>query len=583
MSSFHFSTFSCTSEEQANPFSNLLKESSNAGWVSNPNPRFPITIIINLHGKFLIRGLEIVSHESMIASKVELYATIDETITGNTYWDDIGFFSFHDNQRSQWRAREFKNININNIHATYLQFVVSKNHQVPSNTFNQVSFVSLKIKGTPRPHPKMTTFEEMIHDLSQTKLRHIQMENFTLAEEIKQQIENAMQFEPELRELLLRKEQAMLNEQYLTVDNLVNKISAVIAGDYNDRLPSSTPEYQPPPQDDYSAFLTEQIQTAPEDDYAQESEPEQKTEREPTPPYHEEEIYEEPEPEPEPVPPPKESPKHTPKAKKVKKERIPKSLESGPDAPPDVSGNEDIDPLADDAKLESELLIEKFGEKVLSMAYSRGWSVKVQGYGQLCELMKGLKGDDFMKEEAIHAMVPLIRRHFNDNLKAVYVSAINSTIEMMDSLKLPSATISIIVHQIMPIPLSRLGDTNQRIAEASKSFVSWCAQRDKFALNEVIQYTLKPPPSPNQYNIILSKLTFMDEIIRQHGTGGKLKITEIMKIVVPNLESRKAEVRQKATDIIVFLSPQIGKKLDNYIADIPRIVRDQLKAAIAKG
>ena len=161
-----FSVLFCSSEEPHHSFTSLFKDVGHSGWVSDPNQGFPIEILLDPKTYFLISGIEIVSHEYMIASRVDLYCTTDEVINDDSEWESIGYFCFNINQRSQWKAREFKQISIEKRRLRYLRIIVSDAHPIPQNRFHQVSFVSFRILGRTDIKPRLSTLEELIADIT---------------------------------------------------------------------------------------------------------------------------------------------------------------------------------------------------------------------------------------------------------------------------------------------------------------------------------------------------------------------------------------------------------------------------------
>jgi len=59
--------------------------------MSLPNPQYPIDIIIDFGSKLTLTGIEGVSHESTIPSRVDLYGTLSGDLASDCPWDSIGF------------------------------------------------------------------------------------------------------------------------------------------------------------------------------------------------------------------------------------------------------------------------------------------------------------------------------------------------------------------------------------------------------------------------------------------------------------------------------------------------------------
>lgn len=582
-----FSTAYCSSEDPQHPFNYLFRDDIVSGWVSSPNPRYPIEAIIDMKGKFILNGIEVVSHQYMISGRVDLYGTRDEPLNDLCQWESIGFFQFNDNQRSQWRARELKRIKIDHKTVRFLRIVFQDCHPTPMNQYNQVSLISLEVQGRKDLKPRMTSYEDMINDLESAKIAAVEQENYAAAADYKEELVNIAKNEQEIRNLFQQKEVALQDERYLDVDSIIKRIMAILIPTEQEQYQSEPVQQPEEPQEYQHKYIPEQ---EPEPEPEQESEPE--NEQEQINPvadpgtfflteFHDDSKIIAPSqeqlividtPEPEPAPPPR-------KKSKPPKERVPQRQVPDFSKPPPKS--DDPDELSDEARAEAEPLIELFGESPIALAYSNSWSSKVNGYKKLCELVAGLKNqNDILK--AIRGLTPLMRKRFNDGLKAVYCSAVEETIKMVDSISLPNNEFNIFVHQLLPLAIAKLGDSNQRINESANQFVIWCANKDKFALTEVIQFALKQPSSPNQYHILSAKLVLLKTLIEKCGfaPSGKMKLGEVMKIIVPCLESRKAELRQQAFELLVHIYPIVGSSMEKYMTNVPRLVKEQFKTAV---
>lgn len=587
-----FQCIYCSSEEPDHPFEYLFRTDIVSGWVSGPNPQYPIESVIDLKGKFILTGLEIASHQYLIPRRVDLYGTRSEILDQNCVWESIGFFTFNSNQRSQWQARELKRIKIDSCKYRYLRIAFQDCHQAPLNYYSQVSIISLEIQGRLDLKPRMTSLEDMIADITSAKQAAVDEENYGAAADYKEQLDNISEHYDEIADLFKQKDEALQNEQYLVVDSIINRILAIITpsllkeseiqnpepDQIPEPIPSPTPEpiendSEPPAHDPSSFFLTEfkddtkvilptegsqELVTLDDLPVTQPQEPSS----------------------PPPEPPKKKQPKkgimiqeNVPTTKVPQRHQVPNFSKDPPK-------QDDPDPLSDENRAIAEPLIQLFGESVISMAFSNGWSCKVNGFQKLCELINGLKTDK-EKISAFKSMMPLIRSRFSDGLKAVYCSAVENTMNLVDSIELPSAEFGNFIHQVMPMVIQKLGDSNQRINETAHNFALWSIEKDKFAFQEVVQYALKAP-AQNQYHLWMAKLKLVKKLIERYGIDqdGKIPSPDVMKLVVPCLESRKGEIRQQAFDILVKIHPVLGNKMDKYMRNVPRLVMDEFQKKI---
>lgn len=605
----------CSSEDTEHPFDFLFRNDIVSGWISGPNPQYPIDAVIDLKGNFILTGLEIASHQSMIAQRVDLYGTKNEKLDQSTVWESIGFFTFNSNQRSQWQAREIKRIKIDNNRFRYLRMNFQECYSTPPNYYYQVSIISLEIQGRIDIKPRLTTIEEMISDLQSAKQSAVDSEDYGAAADYKEQLDNISSHHDEIVDLLAKKAEALKNEQYLQVDSLIRQIMHLISPSYlfednEEPIIETYPEPQPeiaqavqpeeneqPVSDPTSFFLTEfkddskVIAPTSEDttnntDNDNANLPEEQEPQVEIPPIETTETTESKSPRKSQPPSIRKvplSPKKLPKKKDpINQERKIGQKRHVPDFSNDQPKTDEPDQLSDENRAIAEPLIELFGEPVVAMAFSNGWSCKVNGYQQLCELIKGLKTQQ--EQVAVFKdMLPLIKSRFADGLKSVYCSAIENTISLVDAIELSGQDFNVFMHAIFPNVINKLGDSNQRIDDAAHTFAIWACTKDKYAFQEVIQYASKAP-QPNQYHLWIAKLTLLKVLIEKYGIGkgGKLNVNDVMNLIAPCLQSRKAEVRQQAFELVLQIQPILGDQMDKSLTNMPRLVRKEFTNSISR-
>jgi hypothetical protein len=183
---------------------------------------------------------------------------------------------------------------------------------------------------------------------------------------------------------------------------------------------------------------------------------------------------------------------------------------------------------------------------------------------------------------AYRAILPLIRTRLSESLKAVFCGATEQTRVLFDKLESVGADIANTVHQLLPLGIAKLGDSNQKINEAASIFVLWCSDKDqKVSQGDVIQYALTKPASQKSYHIMVAKLNLLRALIEKYGLKHpKLKVPDIMNFVAGCLESKKGEIRQQAVDLLLQVSPHVGPEMEKYLAGCPRMIRDQLEKAL---
>jgi hypothetical protein len=125
---------------------------------------------LDLRARFLLTGIELVSHESMIADRVDLYSTRQEALGEAPEWDSIGYFRLHSNERSRWTARELKRIVIDQRVTSFLRLTIAGCHYSPLNPTNRCCFITFKLRGAHEIRPVLTSYDDMFRHLLQLRI-----------------------------------------------------------------------------------------------------------------------------------------------------------------------------------------------------------------------------------------------------------------------------------------------------------------------------------------------------------------------------------------------------------------------------
>lgn len=147
MKKLRFKVVHCSGEDEEFPSSELNRHSpSTRGWQSAKHCEYPqeIGLVIPEGEKFLTQ-LQILSHQSKIASKIDLFVG-----QGNDYhsasFKRLGYLSLDNNEQSNYQARELKTIHINRS-ASFLRLLIHKCHINKLNLFNQVGLIAINLVG----------------------------------------------------------------------------------------------------------------------------------------------------------------------------------------------------------------------------------------------------------------------------------------------------------------------------------------------------------------------------------------------------------------------------------------------------
>ena len=148
MSKIKFQVIHCSGEDPEYPAKELNNHSPHTrGWQSLRFCEYPQEIGLQLltRGPREVAQLQILSHQSKIASKIEIYVGV-----GNDYHDAsyqrLGHLSLDSNERSSYQARELKTVFLKQ-NAQFIRLLIHRCHQNKYNLFNQVGIVAINLLG----------------------------------------------------------------------------------------------------------------------------------------------------------------------------------------------------------------------------------------------------------------------------------------------------------------------------------------------------------------------------------------------------------------------------------------------------
>ena len=124
-------------------------------------------------------------HQSKISSKVSIY--INQP--GEVCLTKLGGFSFNDNKRSNYQAREKKTVKVD-CECEKIKLVFEINYDNEINKFNQIGIIGLEFFGEEISENKIKIMklQEEINKLENIKKKAVEDENYDLAKETNNQI-----------------------------------------------------------------------------------------------------------------------------------------------------------------------------------------------------------------------------------------------------------------------------------------------------------------------------------------------------------------------------------------------------------
>ena len=155
------------------------------GWQSEKNCLYPQEIYIKLEKPSKLKFISMLCHQSKISSKVSIF--INQP--GEICLTKLGGFSFNDNKRSNYQAREKKTVKVD-CECDKIKLVFEINYDNEINKFNQIGIIGLELFGEEISENKLKIMklQEEIIKLENIKKKAVEEENYDLAKETNNQI-----------------------------------------------------------------------------------------------------------------------------------------------------------------------------------------------------------------------------------------------------------------------------------------------------------------------------------------------------------------------------------------------------------
>lgn len=115
------------------------------GWQSPRFCEYPQQLGLALVNPARLTQVQLLSHQSKIATKIEIFVGEGQTYSDAT-WKRLGYLSLDDNSRSDYQARELKSVYID-CTGSFVKLLVHKCYLNKHNIFNQVGIVAINILG----------------------------------------------------------------------------------------------------------------------------------------------------------------------------------------------------------------------------------------------------------------------------------------------------------------------------------------------------------------------------------------------------------------------------------------------------
>ncbi|CAB4008149.1 Hypothetical predicted protein, partial [Paramuricea clavata] len=201
------------------------------GWRSSKFCVYPQEIILMLQESMRIRKLQILAHQYLIPTKIEIFiGSIPEGQSSSLLtckFKRLGHVSLVDNQTTDYKSRELKSVHLD-AHGQFVKLFIHKNHVNKYNLYNQVQIIATNVIAE-----NIESFHEFNDSSSANKLvdQYMKQENLMPGDPLWGKINKpdyisplddiafAMYQDPQtaeiIRELELRKKEAIKEDEFV--------------------------------------------------------------------------------------------------------------------------------------------------------------------------------------------------------------------------------------------------------------------------------------------------------------------------------------------------------------------------------
>ena len=142
-----------TSEEPSFPLLNLEeRNTSNGGWISEKNCKYPQKIIAKFNKLVDIKQINIIINETKIPTAIQFINCIEleKNVSNNKNkyrYENIGYIELSSNVETNYKSREFRKILLNINNTNRIKILIHENYKNSFNKYNQVGIVLLEFYG----------------------------------------------------------------------------------------------------------------------------------------------------------------------------------------------------------------------------------------------------------------------------------------------------------------------------------------------------------------------------------------------------------------------------------------------------
>lgn len=570
---------------------------------------YPQDIVLQLSCRSKIRKIQILSHQHLISSKIEIFIGDVDGKTPvdlkNVRYIRLGYISLSNNQKTNFRARELKSVQVDAA-GHFLKLHLHKNYINKHNLYNQIGIVAINVIGdeisddekhvqTPilQEDPMAETpiddfpipdyisplddlafdmyqdpeVAQIIRKLERKKQEAVLQERYDFAKQIKIGIEKLQKGGERLGKLEVEKRHAAEYEDFdkalekkvqidefrfrlykeLDLNNLLDMKIASLSF-----LPEEMPISENPKE--VIDFNLKIDALPPSDPSTQRTAPRTPYEERPLPITNRTQHNE-----------------FAPAYEIEEPLIIPEQDQTKTNA----ANVADFETMSEKDLREASSTIDIFGQSLVSKAYSKNWINREDALQTLAQQMVELsKTED--PRTILKASILLIKKGIDDQVSAVF-KALQKLLQMIliefiPQNKIPRVEIVYLLEKIMPNLLHKTGDTAVRTREEAKRFVLEIAQYPVVkATNVVPNECVRPFKTTIAPRLAQSRVELVEQIYKKFGlptssNGPGVTVEDIMNFCNnAGLPHNAEEVRRVTVRIIQSLYDDIRAPVRNYL------------------
>ena len=182
----NYSLIGSSSEDEDHPLFSLISQEKNEGWCSAPFCKYPQEIILQMNNPSKLSQINITLHEYKIPSKIDFYYFFpsekkpendgEKIDFNNIPFIKLGYIIPNTNEKSNFKAREFKKIKVNQ-NLLYIKFVLYKNYINLENKYNQVSIISINFFGQELENDNLIEYNNIFNNFDKNKKEEYKEDN----------------------------------------------------------------------------------------------------------------------------------------------------------------------------------------------------------------------------------------------------------------------------------------------------------------------------------------------------------------------------------------------------------------------